>query len=172
MDDDLSFGSSVWGSTDTPTPPLSTALKPPPVSPAPILSPQDSFDDFDEFGTPAETVATSEAGEDDDFGDFGDFGDTVEAGPSSAAPTFNDNVFYAEPEPLPSNDWQPLRFTPESTLEEIRQQADKLLGPLCPPVNHSLFHDRPLRQVGGINQILVNAERYLSSPFTGSLHVY
>ena len=159
MDDDLSFGASVWGSADTPTPTQPTILKPPPLSPAPVLSAQDSFDDFDEFGTPAETVAASEAEEDDDFGDFGDFGDTVEAGPSSAAPTFSNDPFFEEPQALPAQDWQPLRVTTESTYEEIKQQTEELLGSLWRPGDPSLFHDRPLRQVGGLNQILINPER-------------
>ncbi|CAL1701177.1 unnamed protein product [Somion occarium] len=158
MDDDLSFGASVWGSTDSPTatPTLPPVLKPPSFSPA-LSSPQDSVNDFDDFGTPAETIAASGDEGDDDFGDFEDFGEAVEAGPSSV-PSFND-AFLDEPRiPGASKDWQPLRVKPMPSLEEIRQQMHELLGPLWPPADPSLFHDRELRQVGGLNQILISPE--------------
>ena len=94
MDDDMTFGASVWGASG-PATPVKSESEPGETdfAPAAASAPDDSFDDFDDFG-PTETAAGgTEAVDDDDFGDFGDFGDAAtteevppadfsEAGPS------------------------------------------------------------------------------------------
>ncbi|KAI0796877.1 hypothetical protein C8Q75DRAFT_742555 [Abortiporus biennis] len=162
MDDDLSFGASVW-TTDLSTP---TPLKPPSFPPPSLISPQsstqDSFDgDFDDFSTPAATIAASENGGDDDFGDFGDFGEAEQE--MGGATSFEGAVFSEEvsiqPTPGPSQSCQPLCLTPMPSSEELRKEIDELLfTPMWGKQDESRFPDMPIRQVGGPSQVLVTPE--------------
>lgn len=165
MEDDLALGASVWGSTDspmpTPTPHLPQTLDAPPlISPAPSAS--ESIDDFDDFGTPAETIAASGDEMDDEFGDFGDFGDA--GGQEGFGSTvFDESAFVEEPQPIagPSRgNIEPLRLIPYPPREELERQIDELLHPLWDDVTPDMTHDWPIRQVGGLNQILITPERY------------
>ncbi|OBZ76818.1 hypothetical protein A0H81_03955 [Grifola frondosa] len=157
MDDDITFGASVWTVPDNLLP---TKQRTPSSSPA--LSTQDGFDDFDNFGTPAETLAASEDEADDDFGDFGDFGDDQGAPVTPGFTSgFNEDVGYAEDVWIsgPSKGWRPLRLNPMPSTEDLQEQVDNILGPLWAHDNVSHLTDEEIRQVGGLNQTLVTAER-------------
>ena len=76
MDDDFSFGASVWGTTDDPVPPIPSSQTTTTVySSAHDLN---GFAEFDDFAAPNDT--TSAADPDDEFGDFGDFENTTDPG--------------------------------------------------------------------------------------------
>lgn len=160
MDDDFALGASVWDSSDLPTPPARPFQAPPLISPAPSTS--ESVDDFDDFGTPAETVAASGDEMDDDFGDFGDFGEAGSAGGFGTS-TFDETAFVEELQPIagPSRrDIRPLQLVPFPPKEELEKQIEDLLHPLWDRVTPDMFHDQPIRQATGLNQILITPERY------------
>ncbi|EMD40912.1 hypothetical protein CERSUDRAFT_111498 [Gelatoporia subvermispora B] len=156
MEDDITFGASVWGAPDR-SPltirPVATNIE---VSPEP--SSLDTFDDFDNFNTPAETIATSRDGDDDDFGDFGDFGDIQEM---SDAPAFGEAVEFSEEVRIPSSsgkEWEPVRLDATPSRLELQEQIDTILGPLWATDDMSRLTDEDIRQVDGLNQILVTSE--------------
>lgn len=159
MEDDLDFGTSVWGTTER----LAISLPPASFShpsPAPS-STQDGFDDFEEYGTPAETVAASGDEADDDFGDFGDFGEVAEVEdiPTFESDRFEDTVLT----PRSSRDWHPLQLDPLPSEDNLRLQIDRILGSLWSGDDPGAFTDDPIRQVDGLNQTLVTPSRYLFS---------
>lgn len=167
MDDDITFGASVWGAPTSPLPPL--AVKPPAfgISPAPSTAPDD-FDDFDSFRTPAETTAGSgDEGEDDGFGDFGGFGETQQLPVTASFQTSFGEVAYAEREsiggPSVSREWQALKLDPLPSREELQKHVDEILGPLWIHHDDTSLTDDAIREVGGLNQTLVTSERYLCS---------
>ena len=167
MEDDFTFGTSVWGAPDE-VPPPSLTLQPPPlaVSPGPSTA-QDDFDDFSNFRTPAETVAGSGEEDNDDFGDFGDFGETQQLPITPGFSTSFGDPVYAEPEgisgPSTSTDWRPLRLDPLPSRQQLQEQVDSILGPLWSYDDTSQLTDEPMREIGGLNQTLVTPERYLLS---------
>ncbi len=162
MEDDFTFGASVWGA-DVSTPP-------PTLIAAPVLSREpstaESLDDFDDFGTPEETIAASGDEADDDFGDFGDFGEAEQLG---EIPSFDEDAFAGvQQEPIAGPSTQkttirPLQVKPLPPKEELQKQLDEALGHVWGEFDKSLYHDRPIRQVGGRNQMLITPERYLPS---------
>ncbi|KAI0089113.1 hypothetical protein BDY19DRAFT_125391 [Irpex rosettiformis] len=151
MNDDLDFGSSVWGTSErlAISVPAASFSEP---SPAPSSS-RSGFDDFDDFGTPAETVLASGDEGDDDFGDFGDFGEVAEVQDGSV---FEPEPFEESiPTPRALGDWTPLRLDPFPSKQELRRQIDNILDPLWSGDDPSHFTDDPIRQVEGLNQTLV-----------------
>ncbi|KAH8094812.1 hypothetical protein BXZ70DRAFT_1033091 [Cristinia sonorae] len=160
MDEDFDIGASVWGSGDLSTPTARPLEAPPMISPAPS-SVAESLDDFDDFGTPAETVAASGDEMDDDFGDFGDFGEAGQVDAFGSATFGEETTFVAEPEPIagPSRgEIHPLRLIPYPSRQELEEQIDELLHSLWDDVTPDMFHDRPIRQAAGLNQILITPE--------------
>ncbi|KAJ7180315.1 hypothetical protein C8R43DRAFT_972596 [Mycena crocata] len=148
-EDDLTFGASVWGSSEP-------AL-PPPTQPKFISPPETKLDDFDDFGSPTET-APPVSGEDDDFGDFGDFGDAEE---SSAGPDFAESEGFGEiPVAGPSfqTTWEPLNLDPLPDRLDLRERVDEILGPIWTTDISKVTTNEGIREVEGISQILVNAE--------------
>ncbi|KAI1796236.1 hypothetical protein LXA43DRAFT_880547 [Ganoderma leucocontextum] len=160
MEDDITFGASVWGAPASPLPPL---VKPPTfgISPAPSTAPDD-FDDFDNFRTPAETTAGSEDEGGDDFGDFGDFGETQQLPVTASFQASFGEVTYTEPEsiggPSVNLEWQTLRLDPLPSREELQEHVDEILGPLWIHDDASYLTDDAIREVGGLNQTLVTNE--------------
>ena len=163
MDDDFTFGASVWGTAER----LSLDVSAPSASepsPAPLTaSTQDGFDDFDDFGTPAETIAASGDEADDDFGDFGDFGEGVQL---QESPSFMQQTFDEEevvtPRP-PPEDWQALHLDPMPDRTDLQKQIDLALAPLWVGDDASNFSDEPIRQAEGLNQTLITPERYFAA---------
>ncbi|KAF9055018.1 hypothetical protein BDZ89DRAFT_938070 [Hymenopellis radicata] len=143
MDDDFTFGASVWGTPD----PAAPVVKPP--SPIPD-------DDFDDFGSPPQAAQVAD---DDDFGDFGDFGDAQEIPPSSSG--FSDDMAGFAPVAGPSSygDWDPLKLAPMPGRPELEDDINTILGPLwgSQPISEVTTDDE-IREREGINQILVTPE--------------
>ncbi len=162
MDDDITFGVSVWGSSA----PVSILQDKPFDDRAPsTIDPfhsqpvDDHFDDFDDFGPPAQDLASST--DDDDFGDFGDF-DTTETIPSGDS--FGDELGFAVDASIagPSSytNWEPLRLDPAPSRSHLVQDIDDILGPLWPTSIAEVTTDDPIREMEGISQILVTSERF------------
>ena len=151
MDDDLIFGTSVWGITDT------LDLGPPQTKSSTFSeSSEDPFDDFDD---PVETTHTGTA--DDDFGDFGDFGQ-VEATGSSGFEEFGTAMSLAGP-----SEWFPLKVDPLPSRQELTEQLNEILQPIWGDAEaSSIFMDEGIREVEGVSQILVTPERCPFSPRT------
>lgn len=147
MDDDLTFGTSVWGITDT------LDLGPPQTKPSTFSSKvqfnDDQFDDFDDL---VETTHTGTV--DDDFGDFGDFGQ-VEATGSSGFEEFGAAMPLAGP-----SEWHPLKVDPLPSRQELTQELNDILQPIWGHAEaSSMFMDEGIREVEGVSQILVTPER-------------
>ncbi|KAH8118619.1 hypothetical protein DFH11DRAFT_1686730 [Phellopilus nigrolimitatus] len=167
MDDDLGFGTDIWAtpSSETATSKLKETSPqqtlrgstPPPQTE--IEFHDDAFaDDIFESGAPiqASTLQT----DDDEFGDFGDFGDAVEGESSSGfgqSTTFGDGeVFFAT---QATADWDVLRLDPFPSTSTLKTGIGDALKPLWDTINPSQFlTDEDIRQVGGLNQILVTPE--------------
>ncbi|KAG0709828.1 hypothetical protein DFH29DRAFT_885971 [Suillus ampliporus] len=171
MDDDFTFGASVWGAPNDPTRLANiTTSFPSPALPSPALS-QDRLDDYDDFHTPPQTHNPSIAQE-DDFGDFGDFGEAedlegdrdfghdadFEQG-ADFGDFAEDATFHEEPIPGPSHTvWEPLRLNPLPFREELERQINCILDPVWIRDISSLTTDEDIRQAEGVSQILVTPE--------------
>ncbi|KAJ7129453.1 hypothetical protein C8R44DRAFT_829956 [Mycena epipterygia] len=146
-EDDLTFGASVWGSSEP-------AL-PPPSQPK-FTSPP--HDDFDDFGSPTETTRPVSE-DDDDFGDFGEFGDAEE---NAAGPEFSGSETFGEiPVAGPSFQatWEPLHLDPMPDRVDLQEQIDEILAPIWGDTDISkVTTTEGIREVEGITQILVNPE--------------
>jgi hypothetical protein len=174
MDDDFTFGASVWGASNDPTrlTHITTSLSSlgsPAPSPAPS---QDQLDDYDDFHTPPQTQNPSIA-QDDDFGDFGDFGGAegledgrdfghdADFGQGGDFGDFAEDVsFHEQPIPGPSQTvWEPLRLTPLPSRDVLEEQINRILDPVWIRDISLLTTDEDIRQVEGVSQILVTPER-------------
>lgn len=160
MDDDFNFGTSIWAS-DTPptTETLVASSSKTTASPFPSET-EDAFgdDDFD-FNAPQ---ASTSANVDDDFDDFGDFGDAVEGDTletfNQETTSFNDNAFIPGAQ---SSDWETLRLNPLPSSSSLKKGIGDLLESFWDTREASQYlRDENIRQVGGLNQILVTPERY------------
>lgn len=176
MDDDFTFGASVWGTSNDPTHLANittsfSSLEPPAPSPAPS---QDQLDDYDDFHTPPQTQNSSIAQE-DDFGDFGDFGDAegleggrdfereADFGQDADFGDFAEDASFHE-EPIPGSSqtpWVPLRLTPLPSRTELEKQINYILDPIWTRDISLLTTDEDIRQVEGVSQILVTPERFV-----------
>lgn len=154
MEDDISFGASVWGAPTDFAPVLS-------INRVPSTSTDDGFDDFDDYRTPAETVVASGDEGDDDFGDFGDFGDAQTIG---GVHSFVEEAAFDEDVRIPGPsgaEWEPLQLDPLPSRQELQQQVDEILGPLWATMDLSQLSDEQIREAEGLSQTLVTPERYL-----------
>jgi hypothetical protein len=156
MEDDLTFGASVWAApSDTLSPPSNKG-----IGSANALSAfdfiGDAFDDSDEFGPSMQTTSTQD--ENDDFGDFGDFGEVQ----GDVIRDFEGDAFEEEirtPEPSEA-DWEPLRLDPMPSRAELQKQVNDIFGRIWPNDDISqVTTQEGIREVGGIAQILVTPER-------------
>lgn len=165
MDDDFSFGASVWASSSE-APTVSQAdqseaslpaFTPPPQSDAEFQDDAFGDDDF-EFDAPIQASAST-LGE-DDFGDFGDFGDTVEgdtSGGFAQSTAFGDDDAFTS---QGSAKWEALRLDPLPSSSSLKAGIGDFLQPLWDTTDASQFlTEDDIRQVGGLNQILVTPER-------------
>jgi len=141
MDDDFAFG-SVWASDSGPS-----ALALPSTSAFTPTQDDTGFDDgFDDFGE-VQQVDLGQDGEDDDFGDFG------EAEDSFANDTAQGQL------PGTDSDWSALVLRPLPSRPELHREIEDILEPLWTNDDLSLvMTDDPIRDVGGINQVLVTPE--------------
>lgn len=150
MDDDLTFGASVWAASE----PLNTnsIIK----SDQPLNFDGAIADDFDDFGALDEAPGTDL--KDDDFGDFGDADDFGDAEGSSLA--FGEAVAFEEDFRIPgpsSQSWRPLQLDPFPSRPSLEQELNETLGPLWNCEDISLVTtDEAIREVEGPAQILVS----------------
>lgn len=159
MEDDLSFGTSVWG------PPSESPTSPPKRSTAPSAltsasSSDDQFDSFHDFdsSTPQET------GADDDFADFGDFGNAPD---TSLGDAFDEDISFGDEMQVPAHsvwspDWEPLNLDPPPSVSALREQVNRLLAPIWPEEGLQEVTTRDdVRQVEGSSQILFTPGRHV-----------
>jgi Domain of unknown function (DUF5102) len=160
MDDDLTFGTSVWGMSEE------VDGTPLPLNTVPFILPssdlQQDNDPFDDFNDPTESNPDAA---DDDFGDFGDFGQAEIVNLTG----FEDDIGFGEEVPVagPSShrEWHPLKLDPLPPPSELAQQVNEILEPIWGYGDTSgILTDEGIRDVEGISQILVTSERYLISP--------
>ncbi|KAF9478152.1 hypothetical protein BDN70DRAFT_880306 [Pholiota conissans] len=151
MDDDITFGASVWGAGD-PIESTSNFKVPPPVSQPSKFDDHSAYDDFDAFGTPEE--ATKGDLKDDDFGDFGE----AEAGSSMS---FGETELFNEETRIPgpsSQNWRPLLLDPFPSRSSLESELDETLAPIWQRENiANITTDEPIREAEGIAQILVTS---------------
>ncbi|PPQ77417.1 hypothetical protein CVT25_010999 [Psilocybe cyanescens] len=148
MDDDLTFGASVWAASE-PTDSILIHKSEPPSLVSDFVD--TTFDEFDEFGAPENT--TEKDLKEDDFGDFGDF-ENVDAGSSSA---FGDVGFEADvPIAGPSSRiWHPLQLDHSPSRSSLESQIDETLGPIWNNEDITTFtSDEGIREAEGVSQIL------------------
>ncbi|KAL5530118.1 hypothetical protein ACEPAF_6375 [Sanghuangporus sanghuang] len=157
--DDFDFGASIWASSSSKissSEPSAPSF--PPSSQSNVKFQEDAFADDDfEFSAPIQP--SDSAGEDNDFGDFGNFGDAIEGeiGEGFARPVpFPDEGAFT---PQDSSDWDALRLRPLPSNKVLKAQIEDILEPLSNDADASEFlTDDDIRQVGGLNQILVTPE--------------
>lgn len=152
MDDDLTFGASVWGSTVTPdsVSPTKPSIS---LSTQPASAPESEFDDsgFDDFED-FNTAPTSAVEAHDDFGDFEEFGES-----NTVTMGFDDPTFLSAP---PSHDWQALGLDPLPERSELEAEIHVILKSIWVGEDISeVTTDDPIREVEGIAQILFTPER-------------
>ncbi len=164
-DDDFGFGASVWASSSTSVP---SQQEEGPVfsSSSKISSLTDGAFDDDDFDAPVEGTS----GDDDDFGDFGDFGDAIEGGESSAfSQTSGFDTGFGQLT-IQSDEWSSLRLQPTPSPSRLRDDLNSLLDPLWSSNDISQFAtNENIRQVGGLNQVLVTPERSVHASLGGHL---
>ncbi|GLB34001.1 putative protein with domain of unknown function (DUF5102) [Lyophyllum shimeji] len=152
MDDDLTFGASVW-STNEPV-----NIVPPKIPSSLVITPEAQFDDqFDDFNEPVEEGPAGAV--DDDFGDFEDFGEPQIAGPSGFEDdaSFGDDVRIAGPSSY--SEWHPLNLDPVPTREALEEQLNNILAPIWGYANlATVLTNDAIRDVEGVNQVLVTPE--------------
>ncbi|KAF5364050.1 hypothetical protein D9756_000359 [Leucocoprinus leucothites] len=151
MEEDLTFGASVWGTSITPdgaspTKPSISLSTQPPSAPESELD-ESGFDDFEDFNT----APTSAVEAHDDFGDFEEFGEGT-----SAIASFDDQAFPSAP---PRHDWQALRLDPLPERLELEAEIHNILEYIWMDEDISeVTTDDPIREVEGVAQILVTPE--------------
>jgi len=158
MDDDLTFGTSVWA-TSEPITSGQDVMKSQVVSSfAQLDDSQLAFgDEFDNFETPAEVLQDG-LNDNDDFGDFGDFGEAqTSSSATSTGPAAFDDFRIAG---LSTQDWSPLVLDPFPSRSSLERQIDDILGPLWNYEDIAdVTTDEPIREAEGISQILITPSR-------------
>ena len=148
MDDDLTFGASVWGSSDPvlllPPPPTSSLH----VADDPTFDDAQFSDDFDNFATPAESVGSAE---EDDFGDFGEAQAAVNEGFDGA--DFGEQIAGTAYH-------QALKLDPLPSRTELQHQVNEILECLWVDNTSNALTDDSIREMEGTSQMLVTPERY------------
>ena len=158
--DGLDFEASVWASAADPNHDMKAGPSSFTVQPFPSHNEDEAaFDDDDfDFDAPAR-AAPADAG-DDELGDFGDFDNALQETDTSAfvqTTTFEGDGGFFTPRSL---DWEALQLDPLPSHAMLRNRVEGLLQPLWESVDSSeYFSDENIRQVGGLNQVLVTGER-------------
>ncbi|KDR83922.1 hypothetical protein GALMADRAFT_110961 [Galerina marginata CBS 339.88] len=149
MDDDLTFGASVWATSDV-VDTTSVLKTEPPIA---VVSNLDDtgFDDFDDFGVPEEATAEDDLKE-DDFGDFNDFGEADASSSAFGGGLAFDDARIAGPS---SQVWRPLQLDPYPSRSSLENEINETLAPVWNYENISDFTtDEGIREVEGVSQIL------------------
>ena len=154
MDDDLTFGTSVWGTNEVvdiilPSVQTTSHLR--------LSSSEVQYGD-DHFSEPAESHPDVI---DDDFADFGDFGEAEIVDSTGFEPDigFGEEVRIAGPSS--QVEWHPLSLDPLPLRLELEERVNEILHPIWSYGNPSnIFTEEPIREAEGVSQILVTQARY------------
>jgi hypothetical protein len=158
MDDDLTFGASVWATSE----PISIDNSPPStniptytVRDAAFGQPRPPFDDdFDDFGASTQDAPT----EDDDFGDFGDFGEVVELDEAPATPLPQADDFRIPGSS--SHNWRPLSLHPFPSRSALEGMINENISFIWNYEDiKDVTTDDPIREAEGLAQILITPSR-------------
>lgn len=161
MDDDFTFGTSVWGTSDVVD--IVPTSKPTSSPSEPEYGHQ--FDEFNDLGQVSHEVAA-----DDEFGDFGDFGDFNDAEMVNST-GFEEEVRIAGPSSYTG--WDSLKLDPLPSRSYLEEQVNEILGPIWGYEDlPSVMTDEGVREVEGISQVLVTPERWLFLLNTSSFAIY
>jgi len=148
MDDDMTFGASVWAASE-PLNANSIFKSDPPLNFDDTIS-----DDFDDFGALDEIPGTDL--KDDDFGDFGDadIGLTLAFGEAGG---FEEDLRIPGPS---SQNWRPLQLDPFPSRSSLEKELSETLGPIwnCEDIS-VVTTDEAIREVEGSAQILISQSR-------------
>lgn len=171
MDDDFTFGASVWGATEPPPvvskPTSLIGLPPSSLVSSPPTFQDDGFGDFDDFEGPQANQDVSFNG--DDFDDFGDFGDVDAVPPSASGFGFGGSIAG----PSVQREWQPLYLDPVPSHLELQEEVEEILGPVWDDEALArAMSDEQIREVEGVGQILQYAERYAHVLWISFTRVY
>jgi hypothetical protein len=169
MDDDITFGTSVWATSE----PVTADNNLPPFTTKPhsfVTQPRSTFDDdFADFG--ASTEAQDIPTDDDDFGDFGDFGEVLELDDAPAPSLAQvDDFRIAGPS---SHSWRPLSLNPIPSRSTLESMINETLGPIWS--HESIIDvttDEPIREAEGLAQILVTPSRCAQDHIFSSLSAH
>ena len=172
MEDDFGFGTSVWATPVADVPPTKTLDRLPEpafpslgnslkTTPPTLFKETGPFDDNNDFKCSPPSQIVTNAGDDDDFGDFGGFdeGDgSATLGTFAQDEDFGQSAFQNDD----SVDWVALHLDPLPSTSHLKDDVERILRPVWPRIDASIsLTDEDIRQVGGINQILVTHERYV-----------
>ena len=148
MDDDITFGASVWGASE----PVDLQK----TSSSIALTTQEiTFNDFHDFGPSAE--AASNDARDDDFGDFGDAEYSAQEGFDESI-DFEEQTQMAGPSSL--RQWRPLQLNPFAGRQQIEEEIYEILALEWEDEEISyITTNEGIREVEGIGQILLTPER-------------
>lgn len=155
MDDDLTFGTSVWATSEPVTSGQDVMKSQAASSYAQLDDTQLAFgDEFDDFETPVEVLQDG-LNDNDDFGDFGDFGEAQTN--SSTEPAAFDDFRIAGSS---TQDWNQLILDPFPSRSSLERQINDILGPLWNYEDIAdVTTDEPIREAEGISQILITPSR-------------
>jgi hypothetical protein len=166
MEDDLTFGASVWGNNPTLT---SASLAKPPISlsttilqaPGSEEFGDSSFEDFEEFNTAPTSVVDGA----DDFGDFEEFGEAADV-----TANFSDHTFSSD---VPLQEWHALRLDPLPERARLAEEIQNILNIIWVDENISrVTTDDPIREAEGIAQILTTPERWVTRSLDSRIECY
>lgn len=150
MDEDITFGASVWGTSET--------VDILPINTTPLAPTSPQYGDFDDFGPSADSTQTDT--EDDEFGDFGDFGDTELASPVEFGAEMGFGGALQIAGPSSRTEWHPLRLDPLPSRSDLEGTVNEILGPIWGDQDISqVTSGEGIREVEGAGQILVTQER-------------
>ncbi|VDC07338.1 unnamed protein product [Peniophora sp. CBMAI 1063] len=108
------------------------------------------FDDFGDVQQPSADPAST-----DDFGDFGDFDEA----PQDQAGFAGDAAFEDQAQLAGPSHWDALVLDPLPPRAELRDQIENILAPVWAYDDvGSALSDEPIREVGGLAQVLVTPE--------------
>ena len=171
MDDDLTFGTSVWATSEPLT--ANNSLLPSTISPhsnvGVFTQPKSTFDDdFADFGasTEAQGIPTE-----DDFGDFGGFGEVVELDDAPATSLGQvDDFRIAGPS---SYSWRPLSLNPIPSRSTLERMINETLSPIWSQEDIAdVTTDDPIREVEGLAQVLITPSRCARNRILSSLSTH
>jgi hypothetical protein len=171
MDDDLTFGTSVWATSEAVT--ADNSLLQPTNNPHSVVGvftlPKSTFDDdFSDFGPSADA---QDIPTDDDFGDFGGFGEVIELDDAPATSLAQADDFRIAGSS--SHSWRPLSLNPIPSQSGLESMINETLSPIWSHEDITdVTTDDPIREVEGLAQILTTPSRCAENRILSSLSAH